>query len=59
MINFVVFPSFLKTKSVRISKTPWQGDSRINIQDRGGKAKPEQVKTVIKALHKLQEMGGE
>ncbi|MEW6737035.1 MAG: toxin HicA [Acidobacteriota bacterium] len=41
-----------------IFKTPWPGDPRINIQNYGGKAKPEQVKTVIKALRKLKEMGG-
>ena len=41
-----------------IYKTPWQGDPRINIQDRGGKAKPEQVKDVIRALRKLKESGG-
>jgi hypothetical protein len=41
-----------------IYKTPWQGDPRINIQDKGGKAKPEQVKDLIRALRKLKESGG-
>jgi hypothetical protein len=45
--------------SHQIFKTPWPGDPRINLQkDKGnkGKAKPYQVKQVIAALRKLQEM---
>jgi hypothetical protein len=45
--------------SHQIYKTPWPGDPRINLQrdekDKG-KAKPYQVKQVIAALRKLQEM---
>jgi hypothetical protein len=40
-------------------KTPWPGDPRINLQENKrekGKAKPYQVKQVIAALRKLQEM---
>ena len=36
-----------------VFKTPWQGDTRINLQDDGGKAKPYQVKQVLAALDKL------
>lgn len=41
--------------SHRIYKTPWPGDPRVNIQNKGGKAKPYQVKQVIKAIDKLGE----
>ena len=35
-------------------KVPWQGEPRINLQkDKGGKAKPYQVKQVKTALEKL------
>ncbi|MCI6541950.1 toxin HicA [Bilophila wadsworthia] len=40
-----------------IFKTPWQGDPRVNIQDKNGMAKPYQVKQVLTALAKLN--GGE
>ena len=39
--------------SHRIYKTPWQGDPRVNIQNRKGKAKASQVKQVIKAIERL------
>jgi hypothetical protein len=45
--------------SHHIFKTPWPGDPRINLQEdesSKGKAKPYQVKQVISALRKLQEM---
>jgi hypothetical protein len=38
-----------------IYKTPWQGDPRINIQDKKGKAKPYQVKQVLAAIEKLED----
>ena len=42
--------------SHKIYKTPWPGDPRVNIQKgRDGKAKPYQVKQVLKAIHKLEE----
>jgi len=40
--------------SHKIYKTPWQGDPRINIQNRKGKAKAYQVKQVLLALEKLE-----
>ena len=41
-----------------IFKTPWPGDPRINLQSGKGKAKPYQVRQVIKALQKLKDEGG-
>lgn len=42
-----------------IFKTPWVGDPRINIQDDRGKAKPYQVRQVLLAIQKLQDMRDE
>ncbi len=39
--------------SHKIYKTPWPGDPRVNIQASGGKAKPYQVKQVLKAIDKI------
>ena len=39
-----------------IFKTPWAGDPRINIQDDKGKAKAYQVRQVLLAIEKLEEM---
>jgi hypothetical protein len=39
-----------------IFRTPWTGDPRINIQNDNGKAKVYQVKQVLSALDKLQDM---
>jgi hypothetical protein len=39
-----------------VFRTPWSGDPRINIQNDKGKAKAYQVKQVLLALDKLQEM---
>jgi hypothetical protein len=47
-----------KSTSHRIYKTPWQGDPRINIQEKNGKAKIYQVRQVIKALRRLEEEYG-
>ena len=44
--------------SHRVYKTPWQGDPRINIQNRKGKAKSYQVKQVLLALDKLEVNNG-
>ena len=41
--------------SHRVYKTPWQGDPRVNIQNSKGKAKPYQVKQVLKAIEKMKE----
>lgn len=38
---------------------PWPGDPRVNIQNKGGKAKPYQVKQVLAAIDKLQGLRGE
>lgn len=42
-----------KGTSHRVYKTPWQGDPRINIQEKNGKGKVYQVRQVIKALKRL------
>ena len=39
--------------SHRVYKTPWQGDPRINLQVRKGKAKPYQVHQVLDAIQKM------
>ena len=36
-----------------VFKTPWQGDPRVNIQNDKGKAKPYQVRQVLKAINQL------
>lgn len=36
-----------------VFKTPWQGDPRVNIQNKNGYAKPYQVKQVLHAINKL------
>ena len=43
--------------SHKIYKTPWRDDPRVNIQkqSKGDKAKPYQVKQVLKAIEKLSE----
>ena len=43
-----------QSSSHRIYKTPWQGDPRVNIQSRKGKAKAYQVKQVLKAIDRLE-----
>jgi hypothetical protein len=40
---------------VAIFKMPWQGDLRINLQNKDGKAKPYQVSELIKAIDRLKE----
>lgn len=37
-----------------IFRTPWSGDPRINIQHHKGKAKPYQVKQVLRAIKKIE-----
>jgi hypothetical protein len=40
-----------------VYKTPWPGDPRVNIQkDKGGKAKTYQVRQVLQAIDKKEEM---
>ncbi|WP_089724381.1 toxin HicA [Candidatus Thiosymbion oneisti] len=38
----------------KVYKTPWQGDPRVNIQNKKGKAKLYQVKQVLMALEKIE-----
>ena len=40
--------------SHRVYKTPWQGDPRVNIQNKKGKAKAYQVKQVLKAIERIE-----
>ena len=42
------------TGSHKIYKTPWQGDPRVNIQSKRGKAKVYQVRQVLKAIDRLE-----
>ncbi len=44
--------------SHRVYKTPWKGDPRINIQNSDGQAKSYQVKQVVKAIDKLEQLNG-
>lgn len=37
-------------------RTNWKGDPRINLQKRDGQAKPYQIKQVLEALQKLNEI---
>ena len=39
-----------------VYKTPWMGDPRVNIQDKKGKAKPYQVRQVLSAIAKLEQL---
>ena len=41
--------------SHHIYKTPWLGDSRVNIQNKKGKAKAYQVKQILRAIERLNE----
>lgn len=45
--------------SHRVYKMPWQGDPRVNIQRQSNKAKPYQVKQVLKAIDRLEKEHGE
>lgn len=41
-----------------VYKTPWSGDPRVNIQNKGGYAKPYQVKQVLQAIERIEELKG-
>lgn len=45
--------------SHRVYRTPWQGDPRVNIQNRHGEAKPYQVRQVLAAIARLEDGEGE
>ena len=47
-----------KSSSHRIYKTPWQGDPRVNIQEKDGKGKDYQVRQVIKAIKRWEMQSG-
>ena len=40
--------------SHRVHRTPWQGDPRVNIQSKKGKARAYQVRQVLKAIERLE-----
>ena len=40
--------------SHRVYKTPWEGDPRVNIQGRKGKARAYQVRQVLKAIERYE-----
>jgi len=40
--------------SHRVYRTPWQGDPRVNIQSKKGKARAYQVRQVLKAIERLE-----
>ena len=40
-----------------VFKMPWRGDRRVNIQDDRGKAKSYQVRQVLSAIGKLNDVG--
>ena len=39
-----------------VYKTPWPGDPRVNIQNTKGKAKPYQVRQVLRAIEQLEQL---
>ena len=39
-----------------IYKTPWPGDPRVNIQNAKGKAKPYQVRQVMWAIERMEQL---
>lgn len=43
-----------QSTSHRVYKTPWQGDPRVNIQNKKGMAKAYQVRQVLKAIERIQ-----
>jgi len=40
--------------SHRVYKTPWQGDPRVNIQSKKGKARAYQVRQVLRAIERME-----
>jgi hypothetical protein len=47
-------PPRQRATSHPVFKTPWPGDPRANIQSEKGRAKPYEVRQVLKAIDKLQ-----
>ena len=52
-------PPRQKGTSHLVFRTPWPGDPRINIQSARGMAKAYQVRQVLRAIEKLEEMNEE
>ena len=48
-------PRHQRTSHV-VYRMPWRGDPRINLQSKRGMAKPYQVRQVINALERLQDV---
>ena len=46
------------TGSRRIYRTPWQGEPWVNIQSDKGKAKPYQIRQILRAIAHLEEHDG-
>ena len=40
--------------SHKVYKTPWEGDPRVNIQSKKGKARAYQLRQVLKAIERLE-----
>jgi hypothetical protein len=38
-----------------VFQIPWQGDPRVNIQNKNGQAKPYQVRQVLRAIERLED----
>lgn len=45
--------------SHHVFRTPWRGDPRVNIQNRGGFVPPYQVRQVIAAVRRWEEEHGQ
>ena len=54
--NYYFSDSRQSGSSHSVYKTPWQGDPRVNIQNKKGYGKPYQVKQVLAAISKIEEM---
>lgn len=52
-------PARQTSGSHRVYRTPWQGDPRINIQNKKGKAKAYQVRQVLQAIDLLETLGND
>lgn len=44
--------------SHRVYRTPWQGDPRVNIQSKRGRARVYQIRQVLKAIERLEQEDG-
>jgi hypothetical protein len=53
--EFYFGPARQGKTSHRVYRTPWKGDPRVNIQNNKGRAKPYQVRQVLKAIKRLED----